>query len=63
MVAEVLLNGADPASLPTMTFDNGICTVNTEICETIGLDYAAIEAAFAPLCTEVKTIVTGESFS
>lgn len=62
MVAEVLLNGASPATLGVMTFDNGTCTVNTEICEELGLDYSAIEAAFAPLCTEVKTIVTAESF-
>lgn len=62
MAAEVLLNGANPATLAAMTFDNGTCTVNTETCEAIGLDYEAIKAAFAPLCTEVKSIVTAESF-
>lgn len=63
MVAEVLLKGADPAKLATMTFDNGTCTVNTEICDELGLSFDDIKAAFAPLCTEVKTIVTAESFS
>lgn len=63
MAAEILLNGAAPATLPAMTFDNGTCTVNTEICEQIGLDFAAVEAAFSPLCTEVKTITTAESFA
>lgn len=62
MVAEILLNGAEPETLAVMTFDNGTCTVNTEICEEIGLDFAAVEAAFGPMCTEVKTIVTAESF-
>lgn len=62
MAAEVLLKGANPATLATMTFDNGTCTVNTETCEAIGMDFAAVEAAFAPLCTQVKTIVTAESF-
>ena len=62
MAAEILLNAADPATLSAMTFDNGTCTVNTDICEEMGLDFAAIEAAFGPLCTEVKTIVTAESF-
>ena len=63
MAAQVLLEGADPASLAVMTFDNGTCTVNTETCEALGLDYAAVEVAFAPLCTQVLTTITAESFS
>ena len=63
MAAQVLLEGADPASLAVLTFDNGTCTVNTETCEALGLDYAAVEAAFAPLCTQVLTTITAESFS
>lgn len=63
MAAQVLLDGADPASLAVMTFDNGTCTVNTETCEALGLDYAAVEAAFTPLCTQVLTTITAESFS
>ena len=62
MVAGVLLDCNDPASTAVMTFDNGTATVNTETCDTLGLDYAAIEDAFAPLCTKVQTITTAESF-
>ena len=62
MIADVLINGADPASTPVMTFDNGTATVNTETCEALGLDYDTIAEAFAPLCTTVQTITTAESF-
>ena len=62
MVAGVLLDGNDPASTAVMTFDNGTATVNTETCAALGLDFAAIEEAFAPLCTKVATITTAESF-
>lgn len=62
MVADILLTGADPASTPVRTFDNGTATVNTETCQALGLNFADIEAAFAPLCTKVATIVTAESF-
>ena len=63
MVAGILLDGSDPASTPVMTFDNGTATVNTETCAALGLDYDEIEAAFAPLCTQVNTITTAEEFS
>ncbi|MDD5937649.1 MAG: ABC transporter substrate-binding protein [Clostridiales bacterium] len=62
MVADILLNGADPASTPVKTFDNGTATVNTETCEALGLDYDTVKAAFAPLCTQVLSITTAESF-
>ncbi len=63
MIAEILVNGADPATTAVMTFDNGTATVNTEICEILGLDFDAIAEAFAPYCTQVATITTAESFS
>ena len=62
MVAGILVDGKDPATTSVMTFDNGTATVNTETCEALGLDFAEIEAAFAPLCTQVVTITTAESF-
>ena len=62
MVAEILLDGKDPATLAVQTFDNGTATVNTEICEKLGYSYDEIAAAFAPYCTKVQTIVTAESF-
>jgi putative ABC transport system substrate-binding protein len=63
MIAEILVDGADPATLPVRTFDNGTATVNTETCEALGLDFDTIAEAFAPLCTQVQTITTAESFS
>ena len=62
MIAEVLLDGKEPATLPVKTFDNGTATINTEVCEKLGLDYATISATFAPYCTQVKEIQTAESF-
>ena len=62
MIADILVNGADPAETPVMTFDNGTATINTETCEAIGLDFDAVSEAFAPFCTRIQTIVTAESF-
>ena len=62
MIADILVNGADPATTPVKTFDNGTATVNTETCEGLGLDLATIKEAFAPLCTQVNEITTAESF-
>ena len=63
MVADILLNGADPATTPVETFDNGTATVNTETCEGLGLDFETVKAAMEPLCTQVNEIVTAESFN
>ena len=62
MIAAILLDGADPATLPVKTFDNGTATVNTETCEAIGFDFETIKAAFAPFCTQVVEIQTAEAF-
>ena len=62
MVAEVLLNGADPADLPVRTFDNGTATVNTETCAALGLDYEQVRATLEPMCTRVNAITTAENF-
>lgn len=62
MAARILLDGETAAEMAVMTFDNGIATINTETCEAIGRDLETVKAAFAPLCTEIKEIVTAESF-
>lgn len=62
MVVDILVNGADPATLPVETFDNGIATVNTETCEALGFDLATVKEAFAPYCTQVVEITTADSF-
>lgn len=63
LIVEILVNGASPATTAVLTFDNGIATVNTDICEAIGVSYDDVAAAFAPYCTQVQSIVTAESFS
>ena len=62
MIAAILLDGADPATLAVKTFDNGTATVNTETCASIGFDLDTIKAAFAPFCTQVNEITTAEAF-
>lgn len=63
MIASILTEGKDPAATPVITFDNGTATVNTEICEKLGLDFDIVSEAFAPYCTRVEEITTAESFS
>lgn len=62
MAIAVLLDGAKPAETPVRTFDNGTATVNVEICAALGYDYDTVAALFAPYCTKVQPIHTGESF-
>ena len=57
-----VLAGAATADMAVRTFDNGIATINTETCEAIGLNYDDVAAAFAPLCTQVQSVQTAESF-
>ena len=63
MAAKILLEGAEPAALPVMTFDNGKAVVNVDTCEALGLDYDAVAAAFAPFCTAVEPIETADEFA
>ena len=63
MIAQVLLEGVDPAELPVMTFDNGTATINTDVCEQItGKTFEELSELFADLCTAVKPIETAEEF-
>jgi len=62
MAADILINGKNPGDVPVKTFDNGTATINTEICSAIGFDLETIKTAFAPLCTQIKTLVTAEKF-
>ena len=63
MIADILLNGADPASTPVKTFDNGTAAINTETCAALGFDFDAVSKAFEPYCTKITTLTTAESFS
>ena len=62
MIADILMNDADPATTSVETFDNGTATENTETCEGLGLDLETVKKDFEPLCTQVNEIVTAESF-
>ena len=62
MIAEILLDGKNPAETPVLTFDNGTATINTDICTELGLDYDEVSALFTPYCTKVQPITTAESF-
>ena len=62
MIADILLDGADPAATPVKTFDNGTATINTDICQALGIDFDELAEKFAPYCTKVQPIVTAESF-
>ena len=59
MVAEILANGADPATMAVETLDSGIITVNTETAEAIGIDYSV----FKDMCQELIETVTAEEFN
>lgn len=63
MVAEILIDGKDPASTPVRTFDNGTATVNIETAQELGYDFDTLASIFAPFCTKVASIKTAESFS
>lgn len=63
MVAEILIDGKDPASTPVRTFDNGTATVNIETAQELGYDFETLASIFAPFCTKVASITTAESFS
>ncbi len=62
MVAEILLDGADPAKMAVRTFDNGTATVNVETAAAMGYDFDSLKATFGPYCTQVVSITTAESF-
>ena len=62
MIADILVDNADPAKTAVETFDNGTATVNTETCKALGLDFDTVKKAFEPLCTQVNEITTAESF-
>lgn len=63
MVAEILVDGKDPASTPVRTFDNGTATINIETAAELGYDFDTLSSIFAPSCTKVASITTAESFS
>lgn len=59
MVADILVNGVDPAATAVQIMSSGIAMVNTETAGAIDIDYSK----FADMCEEVKETTTQESFS
>ncbi|MCQ2553891.1 MAG: ABC transporter substrate-binding protein [Clostridia bacterium] len=62
MAADILLKGADPATMPVKTFDNGIVTLNEDYMEKHGLKLDDLKKAFADYSSSVQTLKTAESF-
>ena len=56
MVVDILVNGADPATTPVQTMNNGIATINTDTAAKLGLDYSM----FADMCEQVKETTTAQ---
>ena len=63
MVADLLVNGADPASTPVRIMKGETAMVNTETCEELGLSLEDVKAAFASLDISVVETVTAEDFN
>jgi len=61
--SDILINNKDISTYPVKTFDNGIVTLNTEICEVLGLDIEKVKGVFTPLSTSVNEITTSEEFN
>lgn len=62
MIADVLVNGKDTASLAVKQFDNGTATINKEICEKMGYNFDEISEKYKPYCQKINEIKTGEAF-
>ncbi len=58
MVAEVLVDGKEPATLPVKTLDNGTATVNTDTAAQIGYDYSKIK----DMCDGFVEVQTAKEF-
>ena len=57
---DILVNGADPASIPVSLLDNGMATINTDIAEQLGYDYDALVEAFTPYCTGIESVTLSD---
>ena len=58
MVAEILVDGKEPATLPVKTLDNGTATVNTETAAALELDYEKLR----DMCDGFVEIQTSKEF-
>lgn len=62
MIIDILINNKEVSSYSVKTFDNGIATINTDICNVLEIDFEEVKSKLLPYCTEVKSIEISESF-
>lgn len=62
MVADLLVNGADPANTPVVILAHEAATINTETCQALGLTLDQVREAFGTLGIGVVEISTAQSF-
>lgn len=62
MVADLLVNGADPAATPVRIMTGETATINTETCTAIKMDLEQIKSAFSTLGIDVVETTTQQSF-
>ncbi len=58
MVSQILVDGADPATLPVKILDNGTATVNTETAAALSYDYEKLR----DMCDGFVEVQTSEEF-
>lgn len=63
MVADLLVNGADPAATPVRIMTAESAFINTETCAAIGMDLDRIKSAFSALGIKVIETATQQEFS
>ncbi len=62
MAVEILVDGADPATMPVATFDNGNVSINTETCDALGYDLEQVKTAFSDITSDFTELQTQTEF-
>ena len=62
MVGDILVNDKDLSTYPVEDCDSNIVTINSDVCDALGINISDLEELFSPYCSEIKTIKTAESF-
>lgn len=62
MVNDIIVNQKNPGEVAVKTFDNGIATINTDICQEMGLDLDSIKDKFKEFCSNIVDIQTANEF-
>lgn len=62
MAVEILVNGADPATMPVVTFDDGNVSINTDTCDTLGYELNEVKDTFSELASEIIELQTQTEF-